>query len=169
MGLNHQDFPVRHQFKDLKNLKRLNIGGAQVSDFALKILGENCWSLPEIGLGKCRGVADTGIMQLVSRCVDLKVLDLTCCSDLTDLAILAVASSCRDLTCLKLECCNLLSETSLECLGSKCALLEEIDLTDCSGINDKGKIYRNSWIFVLDFWIEVLNIMFNLINRVESS
>lgn len=135
------DLPVLHQFKGLKNLKRLNIGGAQVSDFALKILGENCWSLLEIGLGKCRGFADTGIIQLVSRCVDLKVLDLTCCSDLTDLAILAVTSSCRDLTCLKLECCNLLSETSLECLGSKCALLEEIDLTDCSGINDTGLKY----------------------------
>ncbi|XP_073307610.1 uncharacterized protein [Primulina huaijiensis] len=135
------DFPVLHQLKDLNNLKKLNIGGAQVSDFALKILGENCWSLLEIVLGKCRGVADTGIMQLVSRCVDLKVLDLTCCSDLTDLAILAVASSCRDLTCLKLECCNLLSETSLECLGSKCASLEEIDLTDCSGINDTGLKY----------------------------
>ncbi|XP_073122181.1 F-box/LRR-repeat protein 3 [Henckelia pumila] len=136
------DLPVlNHQFKDLKNLKRLTIGGALVSDFALKILGENCLSLAEIGLGKCRGVTDMGVMQLVSRCVDLKVLDLTCCSDLTDLAILAVASSCRDLTCLKLECCNLLSETSLDCLGSECALLEEIDLTDCSGINDTGLKY----------------------------
>ncbi|KZV33831.1 F-box/LRR-repeat protein 3 [Dorcoceras hygrometricum] len=135
------DLPVLHQFKDLKNLKRLNIGAALVSDFKLKIIGENCLSLAEIGLGKCRGVTDVGIMQLVARCVDLKALDLTCCGDLTDLAILAIASSCRGLACLKLECCNLLSETSLESLGSKCSLLQEIDLTDCSGVNDMGLKY----------------------------
>lgn len=138
--LDYQELPMAfvYQFKDLKNLKVLRIDGARVSDATLKIISKNCRFLAKIGLGKCR-VTDMGIMLLVSGCVNLKVLDLTCCSDLTDSAILAIAHSCRDLLCLKLECCNLLSERSLDYLGSHCILLVEIDLTDCSGINDIGK------------------------------
>lgn len=130
-----------HQFKDLKNLKVLRIDGARVCDTALKIISKNCRRLTEIGLGKCKAT-DMGIMWLVSGCVHLKILDLTCCSDLTDSGVLAIASSCKSLLCLKLECCNLLTERSLDYLGSHCCLLEEIDLTDCSGINDIGKSIR---------------------------
>ncbi|KAL2514934.1 F-box family protein [Forsythia ovata] len=130
-----------YQFKDLKKLRSLRIDGARVSDTSFQIIGANCKVLVEIGMGKCRGVSDTCIIQLVSGCVNLKVFNLTCCSDLTDSAIRAIAESCRDLSCLKLECCNLLSQKSLEYLGSHCVLLEEIDLTDCSGINDIGLKY----------------------------
>lgn len=129
------------QLKDLTSLKVLRIDGARLSDSMLKIIGDNCKCSAKVGLGKCR-VTDTGVWHLVSGCVNLKVLDLTCCSDLTDSAVLAIARSCRDLLCLKLECCNLLSEGSLNHLGSHCRFLEEIDLTDCSRINDIGKSKR---------------------------
>lgn len=43
--------------------------------------------------------------------------------------------------CLKLESCNLITEKSLDQLGSCCLLLEELDLTDCSGVNDRGLEY----------------------------
>ncbi|KAH6772529.1 F-box family protein [Perilla frutescens var. hirtella] len=125
------------QIKDLKSLTVLRIDGARVCDSMLQIIGNNCRFLAKVGLAKCR-VTDTGIWHLVSSCVNIKVLDLTCCGDLTDSAMLAIAHSCRDLLCLKLECCNLLSEGSLNYLGSHCNFLEEIDLTDCSGINDIG-------------------------------
>lgn len=130
-----------HQFKDLKKLRTLRIDGTRVSESSFQIIGVNCNALVEIGMGKCRGVSDMGIIQLVSGCASLKVFNLTCCSDLTDSAIRAIAESCRDLSCLMLECCNLLSQKSLEYLGSHCVLLEEIDLTDCSGINDIGLRY----------------------------
>ncbi|KAK4402160.1 F-box/LRR-repeat protein 3 [Sesamum angolense] len=129
------------QFKGLKKLKVLRIDGARVSDATLKIISENCKFLTEIWLGKCQGVTDAGIMQLVSGCGNLKVINLTCCGDLSDSAILAISDSCRDLLCLKLECCNLLSEWSLDYIGSRCFLLEEVDLTDCPGINDIGLNY----------------------------
>ncbi|KAL3814660.1 hypothetical protein ACJIZ3_015928 [Penstemon smallii] len=130
-----------HQVENLKKLNILRIDGAQVSDSVLQIISQNCGFLVEIGLGKCRGVTDNGIMRLVSGCVILKALDLTCCSELTDSSILAIANSCRNLVCLKIECCNLLTENSLYYLGSHCLLLEEIDLTDCPGVNDIGLEY----------------------------
>ncbi|KAK4427630.1 F-box/LRR-repeat protein 3 [Sesamum alatum] len=143
VDLKYQDIPITfvNEFKGLKKLKVLRVDGARVSDATLKIISENCKFLTEIWLGKCRGVTDAGIMQLVSGCGNLKVINLTCCGDLSDSAILAISDSCRDLLCLKLECCNLLSQRSLDYLGSRCFLLEEVDLTDCPGINDIGLNY----------------------------
>ncbi|XP_060219280.1 F-box/LRR-repeat protein 3 isoform X1 [Lycium barbarum] len=127
--------------KDLKNLKTLVLDGALVSESFFKIINFNCKYLVEIGLGKCKGVTDKGIFQLVSGGLNLNVLNLTCCSDLTDIAISAITDSCQSLLCLKLECCNLLTEKSLYRLGLHCSLLEEIDLTDCFGVNDTGLSY----------------------------
>ncbi|KAL3750077.1 hypothetical protein ACJRO7_011112 [Eucalyptus globulus] len=131
------------RFKDLKNLNAIKIDGARVSDSAFKALS-NCTSLVEIGLGKCIGATNLGLMRLVSGCVNLRVLDLTCCHSITDAAIFAISDSCRNLKCLKLESCNMITEKSLYYLGSFCLLLEELDLTDCGGINDTGLEYLSN-------------------------
>ncbi|KAG2695674.1 hypothetical protein I3760_07G023700 [Carya illinoinensis] len=132
---------VLHCLKDLKNLNTIRIDGARVSDSIFEIISSNCKSLVEIGLSKCVGVTDMGIMQLVSGCVDLKIVNLTCCRSITDAAISALAKSCWKLVCLKLESCDKVTEKSLNQLGSCCLGLEEIDLTDCSGVDDKGLKY----------------------------
>ncbi|RVW60390.1 putative pectinesterase/pectinesterase inhibitor 22 [Vitis vinifera] len=129
------------QLKDMKDLNSIKVDGARVSDFSFQIISANCKCLVEIGLSKCMGVTDLGIMQLVSGCLNLKIVNLTCCCFITDAAISAVADSCRNLLCLKLESCNLITEKSLDQLGSCCLLLEELDLTDCSGVNDRGLEY----------------------------
>ncbi|CAI8615400.1 unnamed protein product [Vicia faba] len=123
----------------LKNLKRLSIiriDGVRVSDFILHIIGTNCKSLVELGLSKCIGVTNMGIIRVVSGCGNLKTLDLTCCRFITDTVISAVSNSCPNLACLKLESCDMVSEIGLYHLGSRCLMLEELDLTDCSGVND---------------------------------
>ncbi|KAF5740022.1 F-box/LRR-repeat protein 3-like isoform X1 [Tripterygium wilfordii] len=127
--------------KDLNNLNSIRIDGAQVSDSTFQVMSANCKSLSEIGLGKCIGVTDRGIMQLVSDCVNLKILNLTCCHSLTDAAISAIANSCRKLASLKLESCDMITEKGLFELGSYSLLLEELDLTDCHGVNDIGLKY----------------------------
>ncbi|XP_065853097.1 F-box/LRR-repeat protein 3 [Euphorbia lathyris] len=124
--------------KDLKNLTKIVINGARVSDAIFHNISSYCRSLSEIGLSKCIGVTDTGIATLVSGCVNLKNLNLTCCYSITDAAISAIACSCKLLVCLKLEACNMLTEKGFEQLGSNCILLEELDLTDCGGLNDRG-------------------------------
>lgn len=131
---------VFHNFTDLKHLKTFRVHGAQIADSFFDIISSNCLLLVEVGLSKCEGVNDTGIVKLVSGHPNLKILDLTCCDDITDMAILAIAQSCRKLSCLKLESCSLLSEKSFSYLGSSCPLLEELDLTECS-VNDKGLEY----------------------------
>lgn len=132
----HMD-PICH-FVDLKNLKTVTLDGARVAYSCFQIISTSCKFLVEIGLGKCKGVTDKGILELVSGCSNLKILNLTCCSDITDSAIMAIAESCEKLVCLKLECCNLLTDMSFYSLGSFCFILEELDLTDCSGVNDVG-------------------------------
>nr|XP_043624792.1 F-box/LRR-repeat protein 3 [Erigeron canadensis] len=121
----------------LKHLKTIRVDGARVTESFFQTISTNCFSLVEVGLSKCEGVNDAGIMQLAYGHPNLKILDLTCCNDLTDMAILAIAHSCTKLLCLKLESCSLLTERSFGYLGSSCHLLEELDLTECS-VNNKG-------------------------------
>ncbi|KAE8684090.1 pectinesterase family protein [Hibiscus syriacus] len=130
-----------HQIKNLKRLEVIRIDGARISQSSFQVISANCKSLVEIGLSKCVGVTNMGVMKLVSGCINLRVLNLTCCRSVTDAAISAIADSCRNLVCLKLESCNMITEKGLCQLGSFCLLLEEIDLTDCCGVNDKGLEY----------------------------
>ncbi|XP_022747132.1 F-box/LRR-repeat protein 3-like [Durio zibethinus] len=130
-----------HWIKNLKHLEMIRIDGAKFSESSFQVFSTNCKSLVEIGLTKCVGVTDMGIMRLVSGCFNLRILNLTCCHSITDAAISAIANSCRKLLCLKLETCNMITEMGLCQLGSFCFLLQEIDLTDCCGVNDKGLEY----------------------------
>lgn len=143
--------PICH-LMDLKNLKTLTLDGAQIAHSSFRIISTSCKFLVEIGLGKCRGVTDVGILELVSGCTNLKILNLTCCSDITDMSITVITESCKNLVCLKLECCNLLTEKSFYSLGSLCFSLEELDLTDCSGVDDVGNS-RKFYTFRLNFFL----------------
>ncbi|KAI3774414.1 hypothetical protein L1987_48969 [Smallanthus sonchifolius] len=136
---------VFQNFKDLKHLKTIRVDGARVNDSFFQIISNNCLFLVEVGLSKCEGVNDAGVMQLAYGHPGLKLLDLTCCNDLTDMAISAIAHSCTKLVCLKLESCSLLTEKSFSFLGSSCVLLEELDLTECC-VNDKGLEYLSKCV-----------------------
>ncbi|XVF41837.1 hypothetical protein PTKIN_Ptkin01aG0312700 [Pterospermum kingtungense] len=130
-----------HWIKNLNDLERIRIDGARISESSFQVISTHCKSLVEVGLSKCVGVTNMGIMRLVSGCINLRILNLTCCPSITDAAISAIADSCRNLVCLKLESCNMITEKGLCLLGSFCLLLEELDLTDCCGVNDKGLEY----------------------------
>ncbi|KAI7733479.1 hypothetical protein M8C21_033719, partial [Ambrosia artemisiifolia] len=136
---------VFQNLKDLKHLKTIRVDGARVNDSFFQIISSNCMFLAEVGLSKCEGVNDAGVMQLAYGHPGLKVLDLTCCNDLTDMAISAIAHSCTKLLCLKLESCSLLTEKSFSYIGSSCVLLEELDLTECC-VNDKGLEYLSKCV-----------------------
>ncbi|KAG4394115.1 hypothetical protein AAZX31_03G214000 [Glycine max] len=128
--------PLVKCLENLKQLRIIRIDGVRVSDFILQTIGTNCKSLVELGLSKCVGVTNKGIVQLVSGCGYLKILDLTCCRFISDAAISTIADSCPDLVCLKLESCDMVTENCLYQLGLNCSLLKELDLTDCSGVDD---------------------------------
>ncbi|KAM7278494.1 hypothetical protein ACFE04_005628 [Oxalis oulophora] len=127
--------------KNVKHLKTLSLDGCQISDFDFETLSTSCKWLIGIGLSKCLGVTNKGIMQLVSGQFDLKNLNLTCCDSITDAAISALADSCRNLESLKMESCIMITEKGIFQLGSFCLRLKELDLTDCCGVNDRGLLY----------------------------
>lgn len=120
-------------------LNVLKLDSFQVSATSLQIIGIHCKNLAEIGLGKCRGVTDECISELVIHLADLRTIDLTCCYLLTDNALVTIADHCKKLTCLLLESCPLITEKGLDCIGTCCTDLKEVDLTDCP-VNDTGKI-----------------------------
>ncbi|XP_044500507.1 F-box/LRR-repeat protein 3 isoform X2 [Mangifera indica] len=130
-----------YNMKGLKNIETIIIDGAKLSDSSLHFISTNCKSLVEVGLSKCVGVTDMGIIQLVSGCVNLKIINLTCCHSITDAVIYAIAGSCHSLVCLKVESCHIITEKGLYQLGLFCLLLEELDLTDCCSVNDKALEY----------------------------
>ncbi|CAD6252661.1 unnamed protein product [Miscanthus lutarioriparius] len=102
---------------------------------SLQAIGSTCKNLVEIGLSKCNGVTDDGIVSLVAHCCDLRTIDVTCCHLLTNDALAAIAENCRKIECLRLESCPFISEKGLEPIATLCSHLKEIDLTDCR-IND---------------------------------
>ncbi|KAE8678111.1 F-box/LRR-repeat protein 3-like isoform X2 [Hibiscus syriacus] len=99
-----------NQMKNIKRLEVIRIDGARISETSFQLISANCKSLVEVGLSKCVGVTNMGVMRLVSGCINLRVLNLTCCRSIADAAISAVADSCRNLVCLKLESCNMITE-----------------------------------------------------------
>ncbi|XP_039127389.1 LOW QUALITY PROTEIN: F-box/LRR-repeat protein 3-like [Dioscorea cayenensis subsp. rotundata] len=111
--------------------RTLKLDGSQVSVTSLQIIGANCKHLTKIGLGKCNGITDEGVSELVSSCVDLNSIDLTCCRELTDNSLVSIANSCNKLETLLLESCSLITEKGINLIGACCANLEKIDLTDC--------------------------------------
>lgn len=126
--------------KASKHLKTLWIDGARVSDSSLLTLTSSCRALTELGVSKCVGVTDIGMMMGLARnCSNLKALNLACCGFVTDAAISAVAQSCLNLESLQLESCHLITEKGLQSLGCYSKRLQELDLTDCDGVNDRGK------------------------------
>ncbi|KAE9448192.1 hypothetical protein C3L33_19910, partial [Rhododendron williamsianum] len=147
----------------LQKLEVLAMAGCGlVDDNALRFLGHGCPSLQVLDVSRCdkvssfglvsvirghiglrqldAGVTDKGLVELLSACPNMKILNLTCCDSITDAAVSAIAEYCRSLLSLKVESCNLLTEKSLHLLGSSSLLLKDLDLTDCSGVNDAGKL-----------------------------
>ncbi|XP_010931686.1 F-box/LRR-repeat protein 3 [Elaeis guineensis] len=116
-------------------LNVLKLDGFQVSATSLQIIGVHCKNLGEIGLGKCRGMTDECISELVTYRADLRTIDLTCCHSLTDNALVTIADHCKKLTCLLLESCSLITEKGLDHIGTCCTDLKKVDLTDCA-VND---------------------------------
>ncbi|KAK6915626.1 Leucine-rich repeat [Dillenia turbinata] len=139
-----------YSLKNLGSLNLIKFDGARLSDSKFLSISLYCKQLVEVGLSKCIGVADEGIIQLASGCVNLKILDLTCCNLITDIGISAIADCCTNLVSLKVESCNLITEKGLERLGHSCLLIEELDLTDCSGVDDTG---------IVTYWSKLFNDM----------
>ncbi|KAG4403162.1 hypothetical protein GLYMA_01G049300v4 [Glycine max] len=128
--------------ENLKQLRIITIDGVRVFDFILQTIGTNCKLLGELGLSKCIGVTNRGIVHVVSACGYLKMLDLICCRFISHATMSTIAGCCPNLVCLKLECCDMVTENCLYQLGLNCSLLEELDLTDCSSVDDIGKVWN---------------------------
>ncbi|KAK9735487.1 hypothetical protein RND81_04G208700 [Saponaria officinalis] len=129
-------FDLLRALKGLTHLNVFRADGARVSHATFQILSTECRSLVEIGLSKCVGMKDVDIVRLVNGCTALTVLNLSCCDAVTDTTIAAIAASCLKLCCLMLESCSSMTEMNLQLLGFRCIHLEELDVTDCCGIND---------------------------------
>uniref|UniRef100_A0A2N9HCG5 protein-disulfide reductase n=1 Tax=Fagus sylvatica TaxID=28930 RepID=A0A2N9HCG5_FAGSY len=98
-------------------------------------------SLAMLNAGYCFSELSANVLHCLKDLKNLKTitLDRASVSDSSfqTIAISALANSYRNLVSLKLEACDKVTEKSLDQLGSRCLQLEELDLTDCCGVNDE--------------------------------
>ncbi|KAF2307281.1 hypothetical protein GH714_026073 [Hevea brasiliensis] len=119
-----------------------------VSDVGLAKIAVRCGRLERLSLKWCMEISDLGIDLLCKKCPELKHLDVSYLK-VTSESLRSIASLPK-LEVLAMVACPLVDDfglqfwkclsfaTGVEQLGSHCSLLEELDLTDCSGINDRG-------------------------------
>lgn len=140
-------------WNNLKNLKRLNLTGTDISDNGLKKIFENCPNLKTLDLSSCKKITQEGFKTLNwNKISNLKELDLseTDISDVNfttlELTILDL-SSCKKIAANEFENIVLLFLTELNLsdtkIGNKglstivrlCDDLEKLDISFCEKIS----------------------------------
>ncbi|XAR67298.1 hypothetical protein NMG60_11002002 [Bertholletia excelsa] len=125
----------------LHKLTTLNIGGADVTDVGLAMIGRGNSPITHFSLRGCKRVSDKGIALLLKGggriCNTLKVLDAGYLPGISDEGIHTIVAGAPNVTELCLRYCFFLTDVSLETLASK-KLLRRLDLFHCIGLAGKS-------------------------------
>ncbi|KZV55545.1 F-box protein At-B [Dorcoceras hygrometricum] len=123
----------------LRTLTSLNLGGADITDRGLRILGEGDLPIVSLRLRGCTRVTDRGIIFLL--CIGnrvkrtLSLLDVGHMPGISDRGIQAIASSAESLTELCMRYCFHVTDTSIKILASRRCdgpnMLQRLDVCQC--------------------------------------
>ncbi|XP_042521007.1 F-box/LRR-repeat protein 3 isoform X2 [Macadamia integrifolia] len=150
-----------HSISSLWRLEVLYmVGCSSVDDDGLHFLSNGNPSLQCIDVSRCNNVSSRGLLSVVrghkglhqittgysfselskplvyklSELRNLKSINVYA-AGVSDWSLEIIGNNCKHLVEIGLSKC---AEMGLGCLGSCCLLLEELDLTDCMGVNDAG-------------------------------
>uniref|UniRef100_A0A1D1XLI0 F-box protein At-B n=1 Tax=Anthurium amnicola TaxID=1678845 RepID=A0A1D1XLI0_9ARAE len=129
----------------LGRLSVLNLGGADITDSGLSILGNSCSPITSLSLRNCKRVTDKGVASLllgdgIIR-TTLLTLDLGCLPGISDIAICTIAEACRRVEDLCIRYCYSITDASISVLGSIQEYrterwpLRRLDLSYCNGLS----------------------------------
>ncbi|KAM7499077.1 hypothetical protein LguiA_023491 [Lonicera macranthoides] len=130
----------------LSALTTLNLGGADVTDSGMAVLGKGNSPIACLSLRGCKRVTDKGIALLLcdegAISKTLLSLDVGYMPGISDRAIDTIARFAQALTELCLRYCFFVTDASVKALGSKTmmqdggkVLLRRLDLFKCSGLS----------------------------------
>nr|XP_043618754.1 F-box protein At-B-like [Erigeron canadensis] len=137
--------PCLHNVSLLTSLTTLNLGGADVTDVGMAILGKGNAPITCLSLRGCKRVTDRGIMFLFESGgkfhKTLSFLDLGHMPGITDSAISSIATVCVGLTELCIRNCFHVTDTSIKALALKdthegdSKPLRKLDLYNCTALS----------------------------------
>ncbi|MQL85256.1 hypothetical protein Taro_017777 [Colocasia esculenta] len=129
----------------LCQLSTLDLGGADITDSGLSVLGDSSSPIASLCLRNCKRVTDKGIGTLlrghgiVSK--SLLTLDLGYLPGISDRSIYTIAEVCRGIEDLCVRYCYSITDSSISVLGSiqesrnERRLLRRLDLFHCNGLS----------------------------------
>jgi len=126
--------------KHWKNLQAVTLAGCeQISHVGLRSLALNCRKLQTISFVDY-AIDDHGLRIIAANLMSLEHIHLTGCQKVTDRGLSEIAHCCRKLKTLQLGGCFKIGESGIWGLREliHCQDLEEIDLSDCIYLSDKG-------------------------------
>ncbi|XP_073155023.1 F-box protein At-B [Henckelia pumila] len=123
----------------LSTLTSLNLGGADITDSGLSILGEGDLPIASLRLRGCTRVTDRGIIFLLNKGNRIKKtlssLDVGHMPGISDRGIQAIVSSAESLTELCMRYCFHVTDTSFKILASRRCdgpnMLQRLDICHC--------------------------------------
>lgn len=140
--------PALSSITCLNKLTTLNLGGADVTDRGLSVLGGEYSPIAHLCLRGCKRVTDKGVSLLLHGCgvisKTLTVLDLGHIPGISDKTILTIAAVGTGITELCIRYCFNVTGSSVEALGRKRRLkdgskpIRRLDLFHCTGLSVKS-------------------------------
>ncbi|GKE69360.1 F-box domain, cyclin-like protein, partial [Tanacetum coccineum] len=136
----------------------LNLGGADVTDVGMKILGTGNAPIACLSLRGCNRVTDKGIVFLLRSegkiSKKLSSLDLGHMPEITDNAIATIADVCAGLTELCIRNCFHVTDASVKALAFK-GRLRRLDLFNCTALSAKSFEFLKKPLFRGLQWIGI--------------
>ncbi|PWA76458.1 F-box domain, cyclin-like protein [Artemisia annua] len=136
----------------------LNLGGADVTDVGMKVLGTGNAPIACLSLRGCKRVTDKGIMFLLRSegkiSKNLSSLDLGHMPGITDNAIATIADVCAGLTELFIRNCFHVTDASVKTLAFK-GRLRRLDLYNCTALSAKSFEFLKKPLFRGLQWIGI--------------
>ncbi|KAI3769073.1 hypothetical protein L6452_00169 [Arctium lappa] len=156
----------------LKLLTSLNLGGADVTDNGMSVLGNGNAPISTLSLRGCKRVTDRGIAFLFKNegklGKSLSSLDLGHMPGLTDDGIRSVVDGCLGLVELCIRNCFHVTDASMEALGlkgssssnkrfegEKSKVLRRVDAYNCSGLSVESLRFLKKPLFCGLQWIGI--------------
>ncbi|GJU37147.1 F-box domain, cyclin-like protein [Tanacetum coccineum] len=136
----------------------LNLGGADVTDVGMTVLGTGNAPIACLSLRGCKRVTDKGIMFLLRSegkiSKNLSSLDLGHMPGITDNAIATIADVCAGLTELCIRNCFHVTDASVKALAFK-GRLRRLDMYNCTALSAKSFEFMKKPLFRGLQWIGI--------------
>jgi F-box/leucine-rich repeat protein 2/20 len=119
------------------NLTSLSLSNSQITDLGLDALAKAKPPLTSLALTGNRRFTSEGFVALIEQCPNLTNVHIDKCFQLRDEAIIGLAKFCPKLKTLVVQCLPI-QDTSLFSLAEAQLPLEELALSQCKSITNKG-------------------------------